>query len=69
MIKFFPTKAGNMVSHHAGLTFAQIQFLKGMKVGQQLIMYSNEDGTAMLRQLPQHEEPQKQKESTNDHSS
>lgn len=52
MIHFFPSNKGHLVSHHSGLTFAQIQWLKTLKVGHHLIIYANDDGSTTMKQFP-----------------
>lgn len=49
MVKFWVTKHGNYMSHNEGLTLAQISFLKSLSIGEQLVIFVNEDGSLTLK--------------------
>lgn len=47
-IKFFPNKSV-FLSHKNGLNILQVQELKSLCVGDQLVLFVNEDGSLILK--------------------
>lgn len=55
-IKFWTKGSGNLTSHSGGLSQGQVDFLKGLTVGDRLVMYKENDGSYTLKRFKRENE-------------